>query len=87
MSDEQTRPSLAEEQLELKQENVWNAFQSDGRDLPLISRRIRHGSRISVPGDLVDKQRDTMITIQPNNEWVAFKILTEQPSGKDNPTS
>jgi len=57
---------MEEEQLELKQENIWNAF---------LTNPIAPASHIT---GLLHQQRDTGIYYPAGKEWVAFKILTEQ---------
>ena len=70
---------MEEEQLELKQENIWNAFLTN-HEAP--ASHIT-GEYDLLPGSplrsgLLYKQRDTSIYYPAGKEWVAFKILTEQ---------
>jgi signal transduction histidine kinase len=77
---------MEEEQLELKQENVWNA---------LLTNSGTPGFHINgeydlVPGtpvraDLLHQQRDTSIYYPAGKEWIAFKMLTEQRLLKGQP--
>jgi len=77
---------MEEEQLELKQENIWNA---------LLTNRESVASHITgeydlLPGtplhaDLFNTLRDTSIYYPANKEWVAFKILTGQRLLKGQP--
>jgi signal transduction histidine kinase len=77
---------MAEEQLELKQENVWNAFLTN-REKPAshITGEYDLANGYLVPSDLLGKQRDTTIYYTANKKWVAFKILTEQHLVKEQP--
>lgn len=70
---------MEEEQLELKQENIWNALMT-GRE-PLASHitgeyDLQRGTIVRY--DLLHTRRDTSVYYSANKEWVAFKILTEQ---------
>jgi len=70
---------MEEEQLELKQENIWNAFLTN----PIAPASHITGEYDLLPGtpvraDLLHQQRDTGIYYPAGKEWVAFKILTEQ---------
>src|SRR5580704_3425858 len=70
---------MEEEQLELKQENIWNAFKL--KSVPIESHIIGEydlSKGISVPNDWLNNQRDTTIYYADNKEWVIFKILTQQ---------
>ena len=70
---------MEEEQLELKQENIWNA---------ILSNRERPASHITgeydlvkgtpVRSDLLGIQRDTAIYYPVSKDWRPFKVLTEQ---------
>jgi signal transduction histidine kinase len=77
---------MAEEQLKLKQENIWNAFLAN-REMPAphITGEYDLVGGYPLPGGLLDKQRDTSIYYTANNEWIAFKILTEQHLIKNQP--
>jgi signal transduction histidine kinase len=70
---------MAEEQLELKQRNIWNAFLTS----PEMPASHITGEYDLLPGnnirtDLLDKQRDTAVYYPASKEWVVFKILTGQ---------
>jgi signal transduction histidine kinase len=70
---------MEEEQLELKQENVWNAFMTNPE---AFSRHIT-GEYDLQNGDAIANhrpgtQRDTTVYYPSNKEWVAFKILTRE---------
>jgi signal transduction histidine kinase len=77
---------MEEEQLELKQANIWNA---------LLTNREALASHITgeydllpgtpVPPDLLHQQRDTSIYYPASKEWIAFKILTGQHLLKGQP--
>ena len=72
---------MAEEQLELKQKNIWNA-------LPITSHITGEYDLIKgdpVGNDLLHQQRDTAIYYPAGKQWVAFKILTKQYALKGQP--
>jgi len=70
---------MEEEQLELKQENIWNAIVAN-RDRPAVhitgEYDLAKGS--PVRSDFLDIQRDTAIYYPVGKDWEPFKILTEQ---------
>lgn len=69
---------MAEEQLELKQENIRNAFLANPDTLPRsIAGEYDLLAGGSVPAGLLHKQRDTTVYYPSNKRWVAFRILTE----------
>lgn len=70
---------MTEEQLELKQANIWNAFLTN-RDKPASNIPGEYELVKGYPAgnDLPGRQRDTTIFYPASKEWVAFKILTEQ---------
>ena len=77
---------MEEEQLELKQENIWNAFMTN----PEAPASHITGEYDLLPGtpvrtDLLHQQRDTSIYYPANKQWVVFKILTEQHLLKGRP--
>ena len=72
---------MAQEQLELKQGNVWNAWLANRE----TSATHVTGEYDLVKGTLVSSglleiQRDTVIYYPANNDWRPFRILTEQRS-------
>jgi hypothetical protein len=77
---------MEEEQLELKQENIWNAFLTN----PVAPASQITGEYDLLPGTpvragLLHQQRDTSIYYPAGKEWVVFKILTEQHLLKGQP--
>jgi len=77
---------MAEEQLELKQENIWNALLTNADALAShITGEYDLVKGNPVRDDLLGKQRDTTIYYPANKEWITFKILTEQHLLKDQP--
>ena len=77
---------MAEEQLELKQKNIWNALTTN-REAPAPHITGEYDLIKGKPAgdDLLDKQRDAAIYYPSGKEWVAFKILTKQYLFKDQP--
>jgi signal transduction histidine kinase len=77
---------MEEEQLELKQENIWNAFLNN----PETPAAHITGEYDLLPGTfigavLLHQQRDTNIYYPAGKGWVGFKILTEQRLLKGQP--
>jgi signal transduction histidine kinase len=70
---------MEEEQLELKQENIWNAIAAN-REMPAahIPGEYDLAKGRPVRSHLLDIQRDTAIYYPVNKDWLPFKILTEQ---------
>src|ERR1700722_73881 len=70
---------MEEEQLELKQENIWNAIVAN-RERPAahITGEYDLAKGCPVGGDLLDIQRDTAIYYPVSKDWRPFKLLTEQ---------
>jgi signal transduction histidine kinase len=70
---------MAEEQLELKQKNIRTALITN-RELAdtHITGEYDLAKGDPVRGDLLHKQRDTMLYYPAGKEWVTFKILTEK---------
>lgn len=67
------------QQLQLKQENIWKAFQSAPKDMTFHIKGeydIEKGGL--VPKDLVNRPRDTSVYYEAGKEWAAFRILTKQ---------
>src|SRR5260221_4087374 len=70
---------MEEQQLKLKQENIWKAFQSAPKGLTFhIKGEYDIEKGIPMPKDLIDRPRDTTLYYEANKEWAAFKILTRQ---------
>lgn len=70
---------LQEQQLELKQENVWNSLRAAPGSISFHIKGeydIEKGSPLP-PGRL-NRQRDTSLYYASGGEWNAFAILTEQ---------
>jgi signal transduction histidine kinase len=70
---------MEEEQLELKQENIWNTLLTN-REPPASHITGEYDLRPGtvIPTGLLHIQRDTSIYYPAEKEWVAFKLLTEQ---------
>jgi signal transduction histidine kinase len=70
---------MEEEQLELKQENVWNALLTNsGTPGFHINGEYDLLPGTPVRADLLHQQRDTSIYYPAGKQWIAFKMLTEQ---------
>jgi len=70
---------MEEEQLELKQENIWNAIVANREDRAVhITGEYDLAKGSPVPRDLLDIQRDTVIYYPVSKDWRPFKLLTEQ---------
>src|ERR1035438_2145322 len=70
---------MEEEQLELKQQNIWNTVLTNQEPLSAhITGEYDLFPGTPVRPDLLHSQRDTTIYYPANKEWLAFKILTEQ---------
>jgi signal transduction histidine kinase len=77
---------MEEEQLELKQENIWNAFLNNAETPAAhITGEYHLLPGTFTGGVLLHQQRDTNIYYPAGKEWVAFKILTEQRLLKGQP--
>jgi len=70
---------MEEEQLELKQENIWSAIVAN-RDSSAahITGEYDLAKGNSVRSGLLDIQRDTAIYYPVSKDWRPFKLLTEQ---------
>jgi len=77
---------MEEEQLELKQENIWNALLTN-RESVASHITGEYDLLLGTPlhADLFNTLRDTSIYYPANKEWVAFKILTGQRLLKGQP--
>jgi signal transduction histidine kinase len=77
---------MEEEQLELKQENIWNALLTNS-GTPGIHINGEYDLLPGTPvrADLLHQQRDTSIYYPAGKEWIAFKMLTEQRLLKGRP--
>jgi signal transduction histidine kinase len=70
---------MEEEQLELKQENIWNTLLTNRETLAShITGEYDLRPGTVIPAGLLHIQRDTSIYYPAEKEWVAFKLLTEQ---------
>jgi signal transduction histidine kinase len=70
---------LEEQQLKLKQDNIWSALKSTPGGIPLHIRGeydIEKGDPIR--REWIDRQRDTSLYYASAGEWDAFAILTKQ---------
>ena len=70
---------LQEQQLELKQENIWNTLRSMPDGIPLHIKGeydIEKGS--PVPAGQIGRQRDTSLYYASGRQWSGFAILTKQ---------
>ncbi|HWK05095.1 MAG TPA: HAMP domain-containing sensor histidine kinase [Puia sp.] len=77
---------MAEEQLELKQKNIWNALMANREGVAShITGEYDLVKGNLVRSDLLYKQRDTAIYYPASKDWIAFKVLTEQHLLKDQP--
>jgi signal transduction histidine kinase len=77
---------MEEEQLELKQENIWNALLTNsGTPGFHINGEYDLLPGTPVRADLLHQQRDTSIYYPAGKEWIAFKMLTEQHLLKGQP--
>ena len=70
---------MEEEQLELKQENIWNAIAAN-REMPAahITGEYDLAKGSPVRSHLLDIRRDTAIYYPVSKDWMSFKLLTEQ---------
>jgi signal transduction histidine kinase len=70
---------MEEEQLELKQENIWNAIVAN-RERPAAHITGEYDLAKGSPAgrDLLSIQRDTAIYYPVSKDWRPFKLLTEQ---------
>ncbi|HEV3325969.1 MAG TPA: HAMP domain-containing sensor histidine kinase [Puia sp.] len=70
---------MEKEQLELKQENIWNTLLANREALAShITGEYDLLPGTAVPARLLRTQRDTTIYYPASKEWMAFKLLTEQ---------
>jgi signal transduction histidine kinase len=70
---------MEEQQLQLKQKNIWNAFMSKPEALAWhITGEYDIVKSASFPKDLLYKTRDTVIYYADIKEWAAFGILTKE---------
>src|ERR1700722_17993367 len=70
---------MEEEQLELKQENVWNAIVANPKgSATRITGEYDLTKGSPVLNDLPDITRDTAIYYPADKDWRPFKLLTEQ---------
>ena len=77
---------MEEEQLELKQENVWNALLTNfGTPGIHINGEYDLSPGTPVRAGLLHQQRDTSIYYSAAKGWIAFKMLTEQHLLKGKP--
>ena len=70
---------LQEQQLELKQDNIWNTLRSTPEGIPLHIKGeydIEKGS--AARPEWIGRQRDTSLYYSSGREWNAFAILTRQ---------
>src|SRR5450755_44358 len=66
---------MEEEQLELKQENIWNALITKPQGIAShITGEYDLQKGGAVRNDWLSQQRDTTIYYSDNKEWVAFKV-------------
>jgi signal transduction histidine kinase len=70
---------MEEEQLELKQENIWNAIVANpGGSATHITGEYDLAKGSAVRSDWQDIMRDTAIYYPAGKDWRPFKLLTEQ---------
>jgi signal transduction histidine kinase len=70
---------MQEQQLQLKQENIWKAFQSAPKGIAFHIKGeydIEKGTPVLKDG--IDRSRDTILYYEDSKKWDAFKILTRQ---------
>jgi len=77
---------MQEQQLKLKQENVWNAFLLNPEVRAFhIRGEYELEKGVPLPKELMNKRRDTAVYYPGEKEWVRFGILTKPYSYKGEP--